>query len=269
MNDQPATIETELHDRVLRIELINIARKNAIDRPTYSEIAGLLIDAEKNPGVGAILLHGRGDTFCSGQDVNDFLTHRGKSEAYVEIREFMAALSNCSVPIVAAVNGPAIGIGATLLLHCDLVYAADEAYLHMPFVSLGLCPEFASSLLLPRRIGFLRASIVLLLGEPIGAQRALEWGLFNTVTPIETLVPEARAAAARIAAQPVEAVRTTKRLIRSRLGAQVDTAIDDEFVEFARLLDSDDFRDAAHAFLDRGPDDPGPQREETEVVGKE
>ncbi|HEY5720635.1 MAG TPA: enoyl-CoA hydratase-related protein [Gammaproteobacteria bacterium] len=257
MNTVPSgELVTEQIEDVLRIEISNPERMNALDLGMFSELAEILRAAGDNPEIGAILLQGRGESFCSGNDVNDFLDRGDDREAYRPVGEFMRALYECPTPVVAAVNGPAVGIGATMLLHCDLVYAAEESFLHMPFVTLGLCPEFASTLLLPRRIGLPRASLALLLGEPIGAERALQWGLVNTVCPLDSLLQEAASAAARLAALPREAVRTTKRLLRSQVAAKVDTAIREESEAFMGLLGTAAFRDAALAFLERSPDDP-------------
>jgi enoyl-CoA hydratase/carnithine racemase len=245
-------IKTETRGRVATIELSRPDKKNALTTAMYAAMTDSLASAESDPGVRAILIHGARDCFTAGNDLKDFLeAPSGASQAL----RFVSALSKVGKPVVAAVGGPAVGIGTTLLLHCDLVYAAPDARFQLPFVPLGLVPEAASSLLLPRIAGHARASAWLLLGQPFTAAEAQEAGIVTGIVPEETLLERARAAATALAALPPESVRLTKELMKRPLAAAVAGQMGEEARLFAERLQSAEAKEAMTAFIEkRKPD---------------
>ena len=204
--------------------------------------------------VRAVLLSGTAECFTAGNDVADFLNaprQPGSSPA----RALFDTLPNMKKPVVAAVGGPAIGIGTTLLLHCDLVYAAPNARFQLPFVPLGIVPEFGSTFLLPRLAGYQRAAELLLLGQPFTAQKAHEAGIVTAVVAQENLLAEAQKAAAMLASLPPESVRLTKRLLKARTTDALAATIDEETRLFTERLGSPEAKEAMSAFLEkRKPD---------------
>jgi enoyl-CoA hydratase/carnithine racemase len=246
-------IISDTRDRVQRIELRRPEKKNAITVAMYEAMGAALERAAGDPAVRVILIHGQPDVFTSGNDIVDFLNLPPGGEGPV-IR-FLTLISQAEKPIVAAVTGVAVGIGMTLLLHCDYVVAGESAQLTAPFVNLGLCPEGASSLLLPLAVGYLRAAELLLFGEAIGARQAREWGLVNSVVADDQVLAEARLRAQVLAAKPPTALRTAKSLLRRRLSPQVLDAIEEERVRFTTLLGSAEAKEALAAFVaKRRPD---------------
>ncbi|MEA2721499.1 MAG: hypothetical protein QOJ39_3363, partial [Candidatus Eremiobacteraeota bacterium] len=200
--------------------------------------------------VGALLLQARGDTFTAGNDLRDFLDQPPHGEDAPVFR-FLTGIATTDVPLIAAVRGAAVGIGTTMLLHCDLVYASPTAKFKVPFVDLGLVPEAASSVLLPRRIGRARAGAALFLGEPISANDAYAAGIVTKIVPDDALDAEAEAAARAISAKPRQAVRETKRLLTHDRDTIV-AAIMREGTAFRERLRSDEARAAMSAFFQRG-----------------
>ncbi len=250
------TIRTSSADGITRIGIDRPQRKNALTQLMYDQLADALGAAGEDPAVRAIVLHGSAEIFCAGNDVEEFLS-RPLNLADSPTARFMRALAGAEKPVLAAVNGAAVGIGTTLLLHCDLVYCADNAMFSMPFVALGICPEFASSALLPRSAGYHRAAEKLLLSEPISAEEALEMGIANRILPPVEVLPFTLRQAARLCALPPAAIRETKRLLKSGARAVFDTTMADEGESFARLLQTDEARAAFNAFLQkRKPDAP-------------
>lgn len=252
------TIRTATLEGVCTIEIARPEKKNALTREMYDAMAAALRAADEDASVRAVLLCGQPGIFTSGNDIEDFLSRppgQGSDSADSPVFRFMRALTGCSKPVVAAVTGAAIGVGATLLLHCDFVYVSDEARLAMPFVSLGLVPEYASSLLLPQLMGQRRAAEKLLLGDPFTAQEAVDCGIANAVLPAGEVVHHARRVAARFQALPPGAVRDAKRLMREHQRVQVMQAIQTEGAVFAERLRSPEVREALQAFLEkRKPD---------------
>jgi enoyl-CoA hydratase/carnithine racemase len=245
-------IKTGIRERVASIELARPEKKNALTAAMYAAMTETLAASESSPEVRAILIHGARDCFTAGNDLKDFL--QGPSGASQALR-FVSALSKVGKPVVAAVGGPAVGIGTTLLLHCDLVYAAPDARFHLPFVPLGLVPEAASSLLLPRLAGYQRAAAWLLLGQAFTAGEALAAGIVTEVVPQESLLERARAAAAALAALPPESVRLTKQLMKRPLAAEVAEQMAEEARVFAERLQSAEAKEAMAAFIEkRKPD---------------
>lgn len=246
-------ILTELDAGVLEIRITRPEKKNALTAAMYAVLAETLDGAADDPAIRAVLLTGSGDAFTAGNDLADFLEHPPRGTDSPVFR-FLEAISTSPQPLVAAVNGLAIGIGTTLLLHCDLVYAAHGARFQLPFVNLGLVPEAAVSLLLPRVAGHARAAELLLLGEPFSAERADEIGLLTARVDAADLLPTARAAARKLAAKPRGALRATKALMR-RGEEPVAARMQAEVAEFASRLVSPAAREAFSAFLDkRQPD---------------
>lgn len=237
-----------LSNGVLEIILARPAKRNALTGAMYAEITQAFQRANGDPSVGAVLLAAEGDDFCSGNDLRDFLDNGGL-DSDGPIMRFLHALRTLQAPLVAAVQGRAVGVGATLLLHCDLVTAAPDTQLLMPFVSLGLPPEAGSSQLLPALVGHRAAAEIVLLGRPIGAQRALQLGLISLVdaNPLSA----ARALTQDLVRQPVAAVRTAKMLLR-REGDSLGERVDFEARLFAAALSTPEFRARAAAVLSKG-----------------
>ena len=228
-------------------------KKNALTRAMYTAVADAFRHAEGDTSIRVVLLSGAGDTFTSGNDIKDFQNRAAMNES-THASPFLAALSSLTRPLVAAVNGAAIGVGTTMLAHADIVIAARSARFAMPFTSLGLVPEAASSLLFPRLVGHQRASALLLLGETLDAETARDWGLVNQVVADEDLMTTARGVAARLAALPPTAVRHTKNLIKNGCN-DVTGRIDEELALFSERLSSPEAAEAFTAFVEkRQPD---------------
>jgi enoyl-CoA hydratase/carnithine racemase len=254
MAGAPDHIRVERSDGVQRIELDRAEKKNAISIAMYRALGDALRSASADPTVRVVLLHGKPEAFTSGNDLADFLAEPPRDEDAPPFR-FLALLAGFEKPIVAAASGMAIGIGTTLLLHCDLVYAAAGTRFHLPFVNLALTPEAGSSLLLPRLAGWQRAAELLLLGEPFSAERAREIGFVNEVLAPEQLLPKASAAARALAAKPPAALREAKRLMKQGMSDAVQDAMSREATAFRERLDSPEAKEAFSAFLEkRKPD---------------
>ncbi|MBC7415901.1 MAG: enoyl-CoA hydratase [Herminiimonas sp.] len=239
---------------VLTLTFNRLEKKNAITAAMYQSLADALKDAEADATVRAVLIAGQPQIFTAGNDLDDFLKNP-PSGADSPVFQFMQRMIDCSKPTIAAVAGPAVGIGTTLLLHCDLVYAAENARLSMPFSQLGLCPEFASSLLLPQLAGSQRAAEKLLLGEPFLAAEACAMGLVNRVLPADELLPFARAQAAKLVALPASSVRATKRLMKADQVAAIKARIMEENLAFGTMLGTREAKEAFAAFFEkRKPD---------------
>jgi enoyl-CoA hydratase/carnithine racemase len=239
-------------DGILQICLNRPEKKNALTRAMYDAMADAFAQVDSDPTLRVALLTGVGTTFTSGNDITDFQSrgNSGRSSA----SRFLPTISSMQKPLIAAVNGAAIGVGTTMLMHCDLIVAARSARFVMPFTSLGLVPEAASSLLFPRLLGTQRASALLLLGEPLDAATAFEWGFVNRVVDDAALLDTAREMARRLAALPPQAVRLTKRLIRH--GAQdVPARMAEEMPLFSERLGSPEAKEAFAAYMEkRKPD---------------
>jgi len=239
---------------VQRIELHRPDKRNAITVAMYEAMAAALVRAGEDPGVRAILIHGQPEVFTSGNDIVEFL-NLPPSGADSPVVRFLKEISQCSKPVVAAVTGAAVGIGTTLLLHCDYVVAGESAKLSVPFVNLGLCPEGASSLLLPLLVGYQRAAELLLFGEAIDAMQAREWGLVNRVVADELAISTGQARAQALAAKPPTALRAAKSLLKRRLAPLILHTIDEEVASFGELLGGPEAKEALSAFVaKRRPD---------------
>ena len=248
------TIRTATLDGIATLEIARPEKKNAFTMAMYAAMAEALAAADADPAVRAVLITGQPGIFTSGNDLDDFM-QRPPQDDDSPVFRFMRALMAVEKPVIAAVTGAAVGIGTTLLLHCDLVYVSDEARLAMPFVALGLVPEYASSLLVPRLVGHVKAAEKLMLGDPLTGAEAVEWGLANAVLPPSEVLPHARRMAERFKSLPPEAVRLTKRLMRDADRALVAQTVKTEAELFAQRLRSPEAQEAFQAFFQkRKPD---------------
>ena len=226
-------------------------KKNALTRAMYAGMAETLDQAERDPSVRVVLLTGGEDCFTSGNDVADFI-QAPPSGLNSEVFHFMRALFDFSKPVVAAVAGPAVGIGTTLLLHCDLVYVARDAQLKMPFVNLGLCPEYGSSQILPRLLGHARAAELLLLGQSFTGEQAAAWGIANqALDDGAATLSKAREMAQCFLELAPSAVADSKRLMRAPGREELRKVIEEEGALFGQRLRSPEAIEALTAFMQR------------------
>jgi enoyl-CoA hydratase/carnithine racemase len=242
-------IEIEVRDTLLSLRFNRPDKKNAITEAMYAAMAEAIETLD--PKIRVILFSGAGGCFSAGNDMKSFLQSPPKDNSHPVIR-FIRALPKVAVPMVAAVEGPAIGIGTTLLLHCDLVVAATTAQFGLPFVKLGLVPEAGSSLLLPNLVGTQRAAQMLLLGDPIDAKAAERFGLVTHLVEPSLLMATAEALIAKLVALPPAALRATRKLLKS---AETSARIDAELAIFLERLTSPELQEAATAFLEKRPAD--------------
>lgn len=247
-------IVSHLEGGILTLRINRPEKKNALTNAMYTSLAVAIEAAKTDAQVRVLVFAGCPEIFCSGNDLKDFLSATGSLHE-LPVGRFIRALGSFEKPVVAAVNGAAVGIGTTLLLHCDLVYVGQAARFQLPFTNLGLCPEFASSYLLPRFLGHVRAAELLLLGDMINADKALALGLVNEVLPPEDVEARAYSQAKRLAAQAPEALRISKRLMRQSYEQGMQQAIDIEVEHFDKLLKGPEMKEAIAAFMEkRKPD---------------
>jgi enoyl-CoA hydratase/carnithine racemase len=241
--------------RVRRIQMNRPEKRNALTRAMYTALAEAIGDAEADPEIRVITLTGVGDVFTSGNDLKDFLDAQ-ELGVHKPVMRFLSALADARKPVIAGVNGLAVGVGVTLLLHCDLAYAVESAVFQLPFVNLGVVPEAASSLLLPRMAGHHRAAELLFFGNGFDAAAAREFGLINAIHPGSALDDLLAERAAALAAKPPQALRLAKELLKGEAyRAEVAARMDQERVHFERQLSSPEAREAMAAFLEkRAPD---------------
>ena len=243
-------IRVEVDGAVATIAFNRPQKKNAITAAMYQQAADAMKQADANEVVRVLLITGDGGAFTAGNDLEDFLQSPPQGDDS-PVTQFMNTLRAMTKPVVAAVPGLAIGIGTTLLMHCDLVYASERAKFAMPFTQLGLCPEFASSVLLPRIAGYQRAAEKLLLGEPFDASEAERMGLVNRVLPAEELMPFVHTQLTKLAALPSESLRITKQLMKADVQMPLAAAMQVEMQHFMRMLNGPDAKEAFAAFLDK------------------
>jgi enoyl-CoA hydratase/carnithine racemase len=243
---------TERSGAVQLIELNRPDKSNAVTFAMYDDLTAAISHAEQDSAIRVMLIHGRGDSFTAGNDLGDFLRNPPTSADLPPVR-FLHALSQATKPIVAAVQGYAVGVGTTMLFHCDLVYAAPDARFMLPFVNLGLVPEGASSYLLPRVAGYQRAAEAIMLGAPLDAATMHQFGLVTGIVPKETLLANATAAAQSLSEKPAEGLRATKRLMKQATAQAIAAAIDAEAQEFVVRLQSPEAKEALTAFLEKRP----------------
>jgi enoyl-CoA hydratase/carnithine racemase len=254
MNSKDSDILIHAESGVMTITFNRFEKKNSISTAMYATMADALVQAETSSAVRVVVFQGHEAIFSAGNDIGDFLNGPPSTEESPVFR-FLHAISAFPKPVIASVCGPAVGIGTTMLLHCDLVYAGDNAAFSMPFVNLGLCPEAASSLLVPQMMGYHRAAEALLLGEPFMAEAALEVGLVNRVLPPLEANNYAQAIAKKLAAKPLSSLVETKRLMKNGHAATVKAQMSEEATSFGRMLREPAAKEAFGAFLEkRKPD---------------
>jgi enoyl-CoA hydratase/carnithine racemase len=240
---------------VLAITLARPDRRNAITVAMYAALAGAIESAATDPSVRLITLRGEGADFTAGNDLADFMAAMPRDGEEIPVWRLLRALAVNEVPLIAAVHGNAVGIGTTMLLHCDVVLAADDTRFSLPFVDLGLVPEAASSLLVPRIAGRRRAARYLLLCEPFGPDEAMEWGLVSKTVPAESLDSALGQIVAALLAKPATALRLTQKLLRHGLSAEILERFELENAHFSERLRSAEVREAITAFYEkRKPD---------------
>ena len=236
---------------VLTLTFNRVDRKNSINVAMYDALATAIENAATDDTTRVIVIQGHETVFSAGNDLQDFLKNKPQGMDSPVFR-FLRGIATFPKPLLAAVCGPAVGVGTTLLLHCDLVYAGDNAAFSMPFVNLGLCPEAGSSLLVPRMFGYHRAAEALLLGEPFFAEAALEVGLVNRIVPPSEVNALAQAQARKLAAKPMASLIETKRLMKgTRQQEVVLKRIEEEAVSFGRMLGEPAAREAMTAFMEK------------------
>ncbi|MHC8363575.1 enoyl-CoA hydratase-related protein [Pseudomonas sp. LS2P72] len=244
-------IQFERERGLLTLRLNRPDKKNALTRAMYSHLAEALKQADSDPEINAVLITGSTECFTAGNDIADFI-QQPPSNLDSPVFQFMLTLLECRKPVIAAVAGAAVGIGTTMLLHCDLVYVSRDARLRMPFVNLGLCPEFGSSLLLPRLLGHAKAAELLLLGEGFSGEQAAQWGIATEALDSgEEALAKAREMALRFESLPPEAVRISKQLMKAPDREQLRKVIEEESAQFTQRLRSPEAIAALTGFIKR------------------
>jgi enoyl-CoA hydratase/carnithine racemase len=247
-------VRINLADGVFHIEMARPEKKNALTAGMYQTMADALARADSDPAVRVILISGAGGNFTAGNDLADFLATPPMDES-APVYQFIEGFAKLQKPFVAAVEGVAIGVGTTMLLHCDLVYAGSGARFALPFANLGLTPEAASSLLLPLRAGHARAAEMLMLGEVFSAQMALEVGIVNAVLPDTQVLDHALERCRKLITQPAASLRLTKQLMKRAQNALIRETMSTEADVFRERLVSPEAREAFAAFFEkRQPD---------------
>lgn len=247
-------IITEVIDRVLRIEINRPEKKNALTLNMYGAIANAISEGEQDPNIRVILLHGRKEFFCGGNDIKEFQSASAKAGSN-PLRDFRIAINTAKKPLVAAVNGYAVGVGMTMLLLFDLVYAGSNAQFRTPFVDLALCPDAGSTYILPRLVGHHRATEIFLFCDYLTAEEAYSIGFVNKVFPVDNLLEEVLLLCHRLATKPPASVRITKELLKRSTAASIQDARTVEFKNFTRRMISREAREVFKAFLEhRDPD---------------
>ena len=247
-------IITEVCGRMLRVQLNRPAKRNAMTSSMYATLADVFDEAATDERIRVVLWHGAGDSFCAGNDVEDFPKNPPGPGDSPQAR-LMKALIDFDKPLIAAVRGAAIGGGTTMLTHCDFVYASESTKFQMPFINLAVVPEFGSSFSVPARMGHIRAAELILLGLQFDANRAAELGFVTQVVSDQDLLRTATETARKLATKPAGALRASKRLIKQSFREQTKAAIKAENEEFSVQVRSDDAREALTAFLEkRAPD---------------
>ncbi|MDT0604943.1 enoyl-CoA hydratase-related protein [Thalassotalea castellviae] len=231
-------ILSEIENNVLTITLNRFDKKNALNTVMYQTLCETFNHAQTNASIHCVLIQGNEHCFCAGNDLADFLQHADSQEELAAFA-FVKTLASFTKPIVAAVAGPAVGIGTTMLLHCDMVFSTADAKFKLPFSQLGLCPEAASSVLLPLRIGHNKAFELLVLGDLFTGQQAYNYGIVNAICLADELLLTAKKSAKYIASLPADATQTSRALMKQATQSQVLSAIEKEGAEFARLVKTD------------------------------
>jgi enoyl-CoA hydratase/carnithine racemase len=248
-------VQVSFADGILTVRLNRPDKKNSLTQDMYATLANAFVCGGEKPQVRAAVICGSGGSFCSGNDLQDFLKIDGDYDDNLPVIRFMRALLHFPKPVVASVEGFAIGIGTTMLQHCDLVYAADNTRFQLPFVNIGICAEFAATYLMPRTMGHQLAAELILTGEPFSAAKAQQAGLVNEVLPAGEVEARAFARAQQLAAQPPNAMRVTKKLMRRWREETLLEACELEGNHFVPMLKLPEAQEAIGAFLEkRKPD---------------
>ncbi len=250
MNSSVEFVDINLREHVLYLHLDREDRKNALNHGMYWAMAQAIERADDDEDVRVILIYGSDDCFSSGNDIADFVSKDLGNYEEVPAVRFLKALMRAQKPIIAAVAGPAVGVGTTMLLHCDMVFAQDNARFKLPFAQLGLVPEASSSLLLPRLAGHQKAAELLMLGESFDAETAVDIGLVNEISR-ESVVGHAKSISLQLAKLPPLSVQATKKLLREPLRAAMQDAHDLEQEYFARAMASAESAEAMAAFMEK------------------
>lgn len=248
----------EIQHHCLTLTLNRVDKRNALSADMYQELAEALNQHRDNPEIKSVLIKGEGGHFTAGNDLSQFAKVQSKAELASTLA-FMQALASFPMPVVAQVNGMAVGIGTTMLLHCDLVYCDTSTVFSLPFINLALVPEYASSLLLPQLAGHRKASEWLLLGESFGPEEAVQYGLVNQVVKPEELTDTVMSTIKKLAAKPAMALKQSKALMKSN-ASQIDAHIDKEIEVFVAQLKSEAAKEAFTAFLEKRKPDPAKYR---------
>ena len=244
-----ANIKATVLENILELEIVRPEKKNALTSEMYDVLSENLLRAETNPEISVVFLHGQKDLFTSGNDLSEFIgpTENAAASAF----EFLRVISSLKKILVCAVGGQAIGIGTTMLLHSDFVIASEDAKFHLPFVNLGLCPEGASSLLLPIIAGHKLSNELLLLGEAFNSEIALKAGILNAIFPKEELLEQGMAICKKLASKPTNALLRSKKLIKDHQQALISKTIQNEVNEFHHLLQSPAAKEILTAFFEK------------------
>ncbi len=241
--------------QVRQLILNRADKKNALTLAMYNRLSEALLAADSDPEVRVIVLRAEGDSFCAGNDIADFIAAVNNPDAMQAPLNFLRAISGVSKPVIAAVSGAAVGIGSTMLLHCDLIVASEQTRFQLPFVKLGLVPEGGSSLIMPQLAGHRKAFELLVLGEPFDAETGVELGLVNQIVTPEQLQQRTMQLAEEVAALAPEAVRQSKALLKQNMHDQLQQVIQAEGELFAARLHSAEAQEALQAFIEkRSPD---------------
>jgi enoyl-CoA hydratase/carnithine racemase len=242
-------IKVEKSEGILRLVVARPEKKNALTDGMYKTLADALVASDDDPETRVVLIRAEGDMFSAGNDLSEFAAAKSGGSGPRNVARFIRAIATATKPLIAAVQGRAVGVGTTMLLHCDQVLLAEDAMLTTPFVNLALVPEACASLLLPARIGHARAFSMFALGEAVSAVDAVAWGLANKVVPMGDLVVESMSLARRLAKQPSGALVATKGLMRD--AAMIQRHMDVESAEFSRRLASPEAQEVFAAFAER------------------
>lgn len=248
-------VQTQVDNGVFHLILNRPEKKNALTSAMYDALVAAVQRAETDDSIRVLVLRGNGDSFTAGNDIEDFVQKPWKGQTVPPAEQFIRAIAFARKPVIAVAHGLAVGIGTTILLHCDLVYAAVETRFLMPFVNLGILPEAGSTLLLPSLVGHQLAAELLLLAEPFSAQRAYELGIVNRVVAADQLLPTATAAAQTLATKPASAICLAKQMMKQHLRADLERVIREEVLAIAEQLESPETGEALSAFVEkRKPD---------------
>ena len=246
-------VKIELIDNIRVVTMNRPEKKNALTQDMYAVMADAVATADEDGDVRAVVITGCEDIFTSGNDLNDFLK-ASMDDAETPVWRFLRAIATTTTPLLGAVNGAGIGIGTTMLLHCDFVYASENARFHLPFINLALVPEAASSLLLPRCAGYRKAAELLMLGEPFDVNEAVQAGIVTAIAPDNSQLDMAMATARKLAAKPPSALRQTKALLRGESQSMAES-LKAEGDQFKVCLQSPEAKEAMTAFFERRPPD--------------